>query len=123
MNHPTGLRTVIYYVKNLEKAKAWYTAVLGKKPYFDDPNYVGFDVGGFELGLNPDIRGVTWGSNCIAYWAVEDAQEAYQQLLIHGAIELHKVEDVGAGILLGTVIDPCGNIFGVIQNPHFKHSE
>lgn len=49
-----GLRTTIYPVTDLAKAKAWYSAVLGVKPYFDEPFYVGFNVGGFELGLDPD---------------------------------------------------------------------
>ena len=50
-----GLRTVVYKVSDLEKAKTWYTAALGVKPYFDQPFYVGFNIGGFELGLDPDI--------------------------------------------------------------------
>lgn len=123
MNHPSGLRTVIYHVSDLEKAKAWYTAVLGKKPYFDEPFYVGFNVGGFELGLDPSSKGVTWGSNTVAYWAVNDIHAAYRHLLVNGGIELEQIHDVGGGILLGTVVDPCGNIFGVIHNPHFKYEE
>ena len=46
-----GLRTAKYDAKDLEKAKAWYSNVLGLQPYFDQPFYVGFNVGGFELGL------------------------------------------------------------------------
>ena len=65
-----GLRTVIYNVDNLEKAKAWYTEVLGTKPYFDQPFYVGFNIGGFELGLDPDMSGVSKGINAVAYWGV-----------------------------------------------------
>ncbi|HEY9487444.1 MAG TPA: VOC family protein, partial [Chryseosolibacter sp.] len=48
-----GLRTVIYNVPDIDRAKAWYMQVLGLKPYFDEPFYVGFNVGGFELGLVP----------------------------------------------------------------------
>ena len=51
-----GLRTVIYHVTDLARAKEWYTAVLGHGPYFDQPFYVGYAVGGFELGLVPDTR-------------------------------------------------------------------
>ena len=50
-----GLRTVVYKVSDLGRAKAWYTKVLGIEPYFDEPFYVGFNVGGYELGLDPDI--------------------------------------------------------------------
>src|SRR4026207_1637594 len=66
-----GLRTVIYHVDDLDKAKAWYAEVLGAKPYFDEPFYVGFNVGGFELRLDPDMKGVTRGSNAVAYWGVK----------------------------------------------------
>ena len=50
-----GLRTVNYHVTDLARAKAWYISALGKEPYFDEPFYVGFNVGGFELGLDPDM--------------------------------------------------------------------
>ena len=54
-----GLRTAIYHVGDLEAAKRWYTDVLGVQPYFDEPFYVGFDVGGFELGLLPEEGGAS----------------------------------------------------------------
>ena len=115
-----GLRTVIYAVEDLAKAKAWYTEALGKPPYFDQPFYVGFNVGGFELGLDPDTSAVTRGNNAVAYWGVADARAAYARLLAAGAREHRAVQDVGDGILVGTVTDPFGNVLGVIQNPHFK---
>ena len=49
-----GLRTVIYHAPDLAKAKAWYAAAFNVAPYFDEPFYVGFNIGGYELGLNPD---------------------------------------------------------------------
>ena len=58
-----GLRTVIYPVTDLARGKAWYADVLGVAPYFDQPYYVGFAVGGFELGLDPDTSGVQPGNN------------------------------------------------------------
>ena len=57
-----GLRTAIYPVQDLAAAKAWYARVIGHAPYFDQPFYVGFDVGGFELGLVPDGAPGTDGS-------------------------------------------------------------
>jgi catechol 2,3-dioxygenase-like lactoylglutathione lyase family enzyme len=53
-----GLRTAIYHVDDLRKAKEWYSDLLGVEPYFDDPFYVGFKVGGYELGLDPEVAGV-----------------------------------------------------------------
>src|ERR1044071_1354360 len=115
-----GLRTVIYAAADLTAAKAWYTKVLGKPPYFDQPFYVGFSVGGYELGLDPDTGGVTAGNNAVAYWGVPDAKAAGARLLELGAREQSAVRDVGEGILVGTYRDPFGNVIGIIQNPHFK---
>src|ERR671915_951873 len=76
-----GLRTVIYHVDDLQKAKEWYSRVLSIKPYFDEPFYVGFNVGGFELGLDPDTSGVTVGNNAVAYWGVPDIDAACAALI------------------------------------------
>jgi predicted enzyme related to lactoylglutathione lyase len=124
MEEPTmfkGLRTVKYDAKNLGEAKAWYSTVLGIKPYFDEPFYVGFEVGGYELGLGPDAKSHDKRSPAgIAYWGVDDAHTAYKRLIDLGATPLEPVTDVGEGILIGSVHDPFGNVLGVIENPHFK---
>ena len=116
-----GLRTVIYQVDDIERAKGWYGEVLGKEPYFDEPFYVGFDVGGFELGLQPDEGGSTRSSTgVVAYWGVDDAEAALARLLELGATGRGGVQDVGEGIRVATVLDPSGNVFGIIENPHFS---
>jgi predicted enzyme related to lactoylglutathione lyase len=115
-----GLRTVIYHVDDIEQAKAWYSSVLGFAPYFNEPFYVGFNVGGFELGLDPDLSGVSKGNNEVAYWGAEDAEAELRRLIELGA-EGHKgVQDVGGGIRVGTVKDPFGNLIGIIENPNFQ---
>jgi predicted enzyme related to lactoylglutathione lyase len=116
-----GLRTVIYKVGDLERAKGWYGEVLGKEPYFDEPFYVGFDVGGFELGLQPDEGGAPRSATgVVAYWGVDDAEVALARLLELGATGRGGVQDVGEGIRVATVLDPSGNVFGIIENPHFS---
>jgi predicted enzyme related to lactoylglutathione lyase len=115
-----GLRTAAYQVKDLAKAKAWYTSVLDMQPYFDQPFYVGFKVGGFELGLVSDPKAASARQPAgIAYWGVEDAQSAYKRLIELGATDQESVHDVGDGIFIGAVHDPFGNTLGVIQNPNF----
>ncbi len=114
-----GLRTAIYHVDDLQAAKEWYTKVLGIEPYFDEPFYVGFNVGGYELGLNPDMSKVTKGNGSYTYWGVQDARAEYQRLLELGAEPSEEVQDVG-GILVATVLDAWGNVFGIIENPLFK---
>ena len=116
-----GLRTVIYGVNDIEKAKAWYSAVLGILPYFDQPFYVGFNVGGFELGLDPNATPGTAGP--VACWGVVDADAAWKRLVELGAQEHEHLQDVGDGIRIGSVIDPFGNTLGIIKNPHFSLKE
>jgi catechol 2,3-dioxygenase-like lactoylglutathione lyase family enzyme len=115
-----GLRTVVYPVDDLVKAKAWYTEVLGREPYFAETFYVGWSVGGYELGLDPDTGGLKRGDNAVAYWGVPDASAAHARLLSLGAREHRAVQEVGEGIRVGSVLDPFGNVLGVIENPHFK---
>lgn len=116
-----GLRTVIYHAPDLAKAKAWYSKVLGIEPYFDQPFYVGFNIGGYELGLDPDAASTPGGKGgSVAYWGVADAHAAFERLISLGATERSAVQEVGEGIRVATVFDPCGNIFGIIENPHFK---
>ena len=115
-----GLRTAIYPVNDIEKAKAWYAAALDVAPYFDQPFYVGFTVGGFELGLIPDGVSGTVGPQPL--WGVADAHEAVERLLTLGAVALDPVAEVGGGIKVGAVMDPFGNRLGVIENPHFDAS-
>jgi predicted enzyme related to lactoylglutathione lyase len=115
-----GLRTVIYHAPDLARAKAWYADAFGTPPYFDEPFYVGFNIGGFELGLDPDAGHVTVGNNAVAYWGVADIDEAHAHLIARGAATRHAVSDVGDGIKVATVTDPFGNVIGLIQNPHFQ---
>jgi predicted enzyme related to lactoylglutathione lyase len=115
-----GLRTAIYHVEDLQKAKEWYSEVLGFGPYFDEPFYVGFNVGGYELGLDPDVASVTKGDSVVAYWGVDDAVSAYERVLELGARKHSEPREVGGGIVVATVQDPWGNVFGIIENPHFK---
>ncbi|WP_310394708.1 VOC family protein [Hymenobacter sp.] len=113
-----GLRTVVYPVGDLAEARAWYRVALAQAPYFDEPFYVGFNVGGYELGLVPQHT-AAGQAGPTAYWGVPDAAAAFARLLELGAHPGEAVHDVGGGILLGAVLDPFGNLLGVIQNPHF----
>lgn len=116
-----GLYTAIYHAPDLARARAWYASVLGIEPYFDEPFYVGFNVGGCELGLDPDPEAAAAGSpGAVAYWGTADAAATLERLLQAGAKPRASLQDVGGGIKVATVWDPFGNVFGVIENPHFK---
>jgi predicted enzyme related to lactoylglutathione lyase len=115
-----GLRTVIYPAADLEASKAWFTKLLGAEPYFDEPFYVGFNVGGYELGIVPKEDGSEGES--VTYWGVPDADVALAALTEAGATLQHEVTDVGDSIRVAAVREPSGNLFGVIENPHFVAS-
>lgn len=112
-----GLRTVIYPVTDLAEAKRWYGEVFEATPTFDAPFYVGFTVGGFELGLVPDGTPGVDGAQVL--WGVEDVQVAEARLCALGATALEPVTDVGGGIRVAAVKDPFGNRLGLVENPHF----
>jgi len=118
-----GLRTAVYKVADLEIAKEWYSDVLGVVPYFDELFYVGYNVGGYELGLDPDLDGVTVGNNVGIYWGVADANAFFAKLTSKGAKIDSEPREVGGGIIVASVFDPFGNVFGIIENSHFKLEE
>ena len=116
-----GLRTAKYTAADLAAAKKWYREVLGIDPYFDEPFYVGFNVGGYELGIVPDPAAAAERPEAgVAYWGVADAGAAYARLIGLGARDQEPVQDVGGDIRIGAVRDPFGNILGVIENPSFR---
>jgi predicted enzyme related to lactoylglutathione lyase len=112
-----GLRTVSYPVTDLARAKDWYAEVFGTQPYFDQPYYAGFAVGGFELGLVPD--GTPGSTGAVAYWAVDDIEADVKRIVGLGAGVREAVKDVGGGIRVADLLDPFGNVIGLIENPHF----
>jgi hypothetical protein len=116
-----GLRTCQYHVKTsqLKIARDWYARTLSLEPYFDEPFYVGFNVEGFELGLVPDDGGAAKSGSVFTYWGVSKIEPALVRLLENGAQKSGDIQDVGAGIKKVSVIDPFGNRFSIIENPHF----
>ena len=88
-----GLRTAIYKVPDLAAAKAWYIQAFQAQPYFDEPYYVGFNVGGYELGLQPET--VPVGKDVAVFWGVEDIQQEYERFLACGATAAEPPMNVG----------------------------
>lgn len=116
-----GLRTTIYKVGDIGEAKAWYARVFQVAPYFDEPFYVGFNVGGYELGLlEDDAPAAAKTANVLSYWGVDDIERAVAHFIEAGAAEHTKPTNVGGEIMVATVKDPWGNAIGLIYNPEFK---
>jgi predicted enzyme related to lactoylglutathione lyase len=111
-----GIRTIIYPVKDIAKAKMLYSTLLGREPYTDEPYYVGFKVGDQEIGLDPNghKQGMT---GPLGYYHVGDIKNSLEQLVNAGAQVQQEINDVGGGRLIASVRDADGNIIGLIQSP------
>jgi predicted enzyme related to lactoylglutathione lyase len=111
-----AIRTIIYPVKDLSRAKALYTGLLGVEPSMDEAYYVGYSVDGQDVGLDPHghSKGMT---GPVTFWHVDDLNDSLKALLHGGATEKEAVRDVGGGKLVATVTDADGNDIGLIQTP------
>ena len=109
-----GLKTVVYPVKDLKKAKAVYGALLGVQPVLDQPYYVGFEVEGQHVGLDPNghANGMT---GPVSYWHVGDIRKSLKTLVAAGAQIQQDAKGVGGGRLIASVRDADGNVVGLIQ--------
>jgi len=112
-----GLRTIVYPAPDLDASRAWYRELLGIDPYFEQAFYIGFKVGGYELGLDPEADPIDGPTT---YWGVEDIDHALETLM-PGSDRAHwNAREVGGGIRVATVLDPGGSQLGLIENPHFE---
>ena len=118
-----GLRTTIYKVNDLSKAKNWYTKAFDTDPYFDEPFYVGFNIRDYELGLLPEEHQSSKGDNVMSYWGVEDIHKSYRKLIELGATKHEEPTNVGGELMVASVFDPWQNVIGIIYNPYFKLPE
>lgn len=110
-----GVKTIIYPVRDLANAKRVYSALLGAiEPSMDQPYYVGFNVQGQDIGLDPNghSQGMT---GPMAYFHVDDIRASLKALLDAGAEAMQEVKDVGGGKLIASVKDADGNVIGLIQ--------
>jgi predicted enzyme related to lactoylglutathione lyase len=116
-----GLQTVVYRVSDLPRAVEWYSAAFEVSPYFNEPFYVGFNIGGFELGLDPDLSEASPGpGGAVAYWGVAEMETTFKRFVSLGASVVSPIQEVGAGIKVATIADPFGNPIGLIEKPNLS---
>ena len=119
-----GLTTVSFYADDLAAAKAWYGELLGIDPYFEVPGYLEFRVGDYqhEFGIidrryAPHDTSAPAGA--VVYWHVDDVPATVQRLMKLGAKEHEAVRERGEGFVTASVVDPFGNLLGVMYNAHY----
>jgi predicted enzyme related to lactoylglutathione lyase len=121
-----GFTTISYWAADLEAAKRWYAELLGIEPYFQRPGYYEFRIGDYqhELGLidskyAPFDTSATGPAGAVMFWHVDDVNATFDRLLSMGAKQLEAPRDRGEGYITASVVDPFGNILGIMYNPHY----
>jgi predicted enzyme related to lactoylglutathione lyase len=125
-----GLTTVSFWAADVVAAKKWYSELLGIEPYFERPDsehpaYIEFRLGDYqhELGIidrryAPKDAGAAPGG-AIVFWHVDDLAAALEKLIALGAKEYEPVTKRGEGFITASVVDPFGNILGIMYNAHY----
>ncbi|MGV8083590.1 MAG: VOC family protein [Coriobacteriia bacterium] len=108
-----SVKTVIYPVSDLASAKALFSSLLGAQPTYDDPYYVGFQLGDQQIGLDPNgkQRGMTGAT---PFWEVDDIESMVAELAEAGATTVEAVHDIGGGGRVAILADADGNMIGLI---------
>lgn len=126
-----GFATISYWADDVQAAADWYTQLLGVQPYFHrngpdgKPAYIEFRVGDYqhELGLVSRAYAPphtpTGPGGAVMYWHVDDIEAALAGLLELGATEHQPITERGEGFTTASVIDPFGNLLGIMTNPHY----
>ena len=120
-----GFTTISYWAADHDAARRWYTDLLGVEPYFNMPGYCEFRIGDYqhELGIvdsayAPPGTAVA-GAGVVTYWHVDDVAGALETLLAKGATLHDQIRERGSGFVTASVVDPFGNLLGVMYNPHY----
>ena len=126
-----GFATISFYADDLAAARDWYTELLGMEPYYAFPQppaapaYIEFRVGDDENELGfIDRRYAPGGAanipgGAVMFWHVDDLTATVEKLLAMGATEYEPMTEREAGFTTASVVDPFGNVLGVMHNPHY----
>lgn len=125
-----GLATISFFADNLQEAKKWYTNFLATEPYYafpdnENPAYIEFRLGDFEheLGIidkkyQPKLASGKIGGT-VAFWQVDDINQVFDKLIEMGAKEYEQITEREDGFITASLVDPFGNILGIMYNPHY----
>ena len=121
-----GVATINLWAQDHKEPVEWYSELFGIKPYFEKQGYAEFRVGDSETEVGiidsnyaPHLKFPDGPSGVVVYWYVDDVEKTLEHVTEMGAKELEKPQDRGKGFITATVVDPFGNILGIMHNPHY----
>jgi predicted enzyme related to lactoylglutathione lyase len=120
-----GMATANYWAADWGAARRWYTELIGASPTLSG---TGMPSGGSATGrprrglvdarYRPPGAAADLGG-AVLYWHVADLPGMVQRLLAMGATAHEPVQDRDHGFVTATVVDPFGNLLGVMHNPRY----
>jgi predicted enzyme related to lactoylglutathione lyase len=124
------MATVTFYADDLAAAKEWYMELLGVEPYYafpdaEHPAYIEFRIGDYEdefgfIDRTYAPKGAAAGpGGAVVFWHVDDLPAALERLKAMGAKEYEPLTERESGFNTASVVDPFGNVLGVMNNPHY----
>jgi predicted enzyme related to lactoylglutathione lyase len=125
-----GLTTVNLISADVPATVAWYTELLGVQPYFVRPEQGPPAYVEFRLGPDEDELGIldsrfaahpatSRPAGAVVYWHVDDVAAAVDRAIALGATAHDPVIVREAGFVTGSIIDPFGNVIGLMHSPHW----
>ncbi|WP_327044516.1 VOC family protein [Microbispora sp. NBC_01189] len=125
-----GLTTVSFFADDVTAAARWYAGLLGVEPYFTRSVEETLAYAEFRIGDDEDELGIVdrrfsprprqeEPAGAVVYWHVDDVEAAFARLLALGATTYEKPVERGPGFVTASVVDPFGNVLGVMYNRHF----
>ncbi|MGI8331632.1 VOC family protein [Actinomadura scrupuli] len=127
-----GFSTISFWADDVAAATAWYAEFLGVEAYFQRPGpggrpaYAEFRIGDYQAELGIIDRAyqppgaATGPGGAVMHWHVDDLRATVERLLSMGAREYQPITPHGdAGFVTAAVVDPFGNVLGVMSNPHY----
>ncbi len=125
-----GFATLNFYAADMKAARDWYTDLFGVEPYFqrpdaDNPAYIEYRIGDYqhEFGII-DARYASKAAQpgpggAIALWHVDDIEAVLEKVKSMGATEYEPLTKREADFITASVVDPFGNVLGLMYNPHY----
>ena len=126
-----GFATLNFWADDVAAARDWYAGFLGIPAYFERTDadgrlvYAEFRLGDYEAEMGiidqrfapPNASAGPGGA--VMHWHVDDLPATVEHLLSLGATEYQPVTDRGEGFATASVVDPFGNVLGVMYNQHY----